>query len=179
MPDEGVAPDQGLAAVQASAKGWHGIQLAVLGFIGLCGVLQGAGDPGNPRWVRDLAAVLVLGALVLACVAVVVVGSVAWPVRAVGAGENAPERAADRLRTGIIVTFVAVASLATGATSGWWPVREEASGSAAVEVTTGAGVLCGDLVASDPGSVAVSVRGRTVVLSVTQVSSLRPVAACD
>lgn len=34
---------------RASAKGWHGVQMAALGFIGLCGVLQ-RDDGDDPRW---------------------------------------------------------------------------------------------------------------------------------
>ena len=85
MAPHGEAP---LAALQSSARGWHGIQLAVLGFIGLCGVLQGNAGTDNPEWVRDIAAVLVLGSLVLACVAVAMVGTVAWPVDGAGGGDH-------------------------------------------------------------------------------------------
>lgn len=169
--DAGVAP---LAALQSSAKGWHGIQLAVLGFIGLCGVLQSGTSKDNPEWVRNVAAALVLSSLVLACAAVVVVGAVAWPVRPAGDAE----RGAARLRTGIVLTFVAVALLATGATSGWWPVEDDAgSAPSAVELTTRAGVLCGELQQSQPGTVAVTVAGRTVVVAVDDLLSVRP-AAC-
>jgi hypothetical protein len=168
-----------LAALQSSARGWHGIQLAVLGFIGLCGVLQGNAGNDSPDWVRDVAAVLVLGSLVLACLAVAIVGTVAWPVDATGGGDEDGQlvEGARRLRRGIALTFVAVAALAAGATSGWWPGQEASS--SAVEVTTRAGVVCGALVEASPGSVGVRVGGRTVVLSLGQVASLRSVGGCD
>ena len=126
-----------LAALQSSARGWHGIQLAVLGFIGLCGVLQGDAGKDNPAWVRDLAAILVLGSLVLACAAVAIVGTVAWPVDPTRSGnEDARlDHGARRLRRGIALTFVAVAALAAGTTSSWWPDQEAPS--SAVEVNTG------------------------------------------
>ena len=37
--------------LQTSARGWHGVQLAVLGFIGLCGALHDAGSATGPPWV--------------------------------------------------------------------------------------------------------------------------------
>ena len=49
-----------LVELRASAKGWHGVQLAVLGFIGLCGVLQGAAGQDGPHWLQVIAGVLVL-----------------------------------------------------------------------------------------------------------------------
>src|SRR5213080_1272285 len=66
------------ADVRDSARGWHQLQVAVLGFIGLCGVLQ-RGRPENPMWLQTLAALLIVGALVIALAAIFVVGRVAWP----------------------------------------------------------------------------------------------------
>ena len=37
-----------LTELRNSARGWHGVQLAVLGFIGLCGVLQSGAADDNP-----------------------------------------------------------------------------------------------------------------------------------
>src|ERR1700760_4770984 len=102
------------ADVRGSARGWHQLQVAVLGFIGLCGVLQ-HGRPENPKWLQTLAALLVFGALVIALAAIFIVGRVAWPP----AGSS-PD-AARRLRTGIRLTIVAVAALALGTVSMWWP----------------------------------------------------------
>ena len=46
-----------LAELSASARGWHTIQMAVLGFIGICGVLRTSDSPAPraiqwlpPRW---------------------------------------------------------------------------------------------------------------------------------
>jgi len=44
------------------------VQLAVIGFVGLCGVLKSGSDAG-PTWLEILAGILVLIALVLACLA--------------------------------------------------------------------------------------------------------------
>jgi hypothetical protein len=64
--------------LRVSARGWHGVQLAIIGFIGFCGVLQD-GRPDNPTWLQVWAGVLAMAALVLACVATFLVGRVAWP----------------------------------------------------------------------------------------------------
>jgi hypothetical protein len=49
-----VAPADRLEELSASARGWHTIQMAVLGFIGICGVLRTTGSPA-PRAVQWLA----------------------------------------------------------------------------------------------------------------------------
>ena len=56
--------------LSASARGWHTIQMAVLGFIGICGVLRTTGSSPAPRAVEWLAAALAVAALVVACLAV-------------------------------------------------------------------------------------------------------------
>lgn len=175
-----------LVELRASAKGWHGVQLAVLGFIGLCGVLQGAAGQHGPHWLQVLAGVLVLLALVLACSATALVATAAWPVheiedgRSTGASaEAALHHTARRLRLGIAITFIAVVVLAVGATSSWWP-DNGSSGAAAteVEVTTSQGAVCGQLQEGDPGTIAVSSGGQRVVVAAGAVVRLRPVAAC-
>lgn len=175
-----------LVELRASAKGWHGVQLAVLGFIGLCGVLQGAGEQNGPRWLQVLSGVLVLVALVLACSATALVATAAWPVHeladdvAAGASiETMLHDTARRLRLGIVITFVAVVVLALAATASWWPEDTSSqAGGTDVEVTTGQGVVCGQLQEGDPGTVAVSSDGQVVVVASGDVVRLRPVAAC-
>ena len=174
-----------LAGLQSSARGWHGVQLAVLGFIGLCGVLAKNGDAGNPRWLQILAGLLVLSALVLSCVATALVASAAWPLY--GARRSpAPDsgdayndevtRTGRQLRLGIWLTYVAVALTALGATSSWWP--REGPDSTPVEVTTNAGVACGVLRESRPGVLALDSGGRDVVLELSDVVQVRPVSVC-
>ena len=136
------------------------MQLAVLGFIGLCGVLQGAAGQSGPHWLQVLAGLLVLLALALACTATALVATAAWPVHeiedGVAAGAAADEllhHTANRLRLGIIITFLAVVLLALGATSSWWPEDAAPSGGDAslVEITTDQGAACGTLQDGDPG----------------------------
>ena len=175
-----------LVALRASAKGWHGVQLAVLGFIGLCGVLQGAAGQDGPHWLQVLAGVLVLIALGLACTATALVATAAWPVHELEEGlsagasvEDLLHHTARRLRTGIIITFLAVVLLALGATSAWWPTGESSgSGAGLVEVTTNQGAACGTLEDGDPGTVTISSGGRQVVVPAGAVVRLRPVSAC-
>jgi hypothetical protein len=174
-----------LVELRGSAKGWHGVQLAVLGFIGLCGVLQGAAGQDGPHWLQVLAGVLVVIALVLACSATALVATAAWPVHEIEDGlstgadaEQALHHTARRLRLGIIITFVAVVFLALGATSSWWPQEEDTAGAALVEVTTGQGSACGQLRDGDPGTIAVESSGRLVVIATSDVVRLREVSSC-
>lgn len=182
VPDGSGGSDR-LAELRSSARGWHGVQLAVLGFIGLCGVLQRGSTAAGPQWLQALSVALVLVALAVACIATVLVALAAWPLYAsapatpADAGDGAElRRTGRRLRAGIALTFVAVAVLAVAATSGWWPRPEPGSG--LVEVSTAAGVACGVLVASTDGAVALEVSGRRVAVAPGDLQGLRPVTSC-
>jgi hypothetical protein len=177
-----------LVELRSSAKGWHGVQLAVLGFIGLCGVLQGTAGQDGPHWLQVLAGVLVLIALVLACIATALVAGAAWPVheledggRAGDSVETVLHHTAQRLRTGIVITFVAVVVLAFGATSSWWPNDASTRGDAnLVEVTTSQGAACGTLEGGgDPGTITIVSGGQPVTVPADAVLRLRPVSSCS
>jgi hypothetical protein len=182
-PDADARPG-GLAALRASARGWHGVQLAVIGFIGLCGVLQG-GRPDNPMWLQVVAGVLALAALVLACVATVLVALVAWPLyggREPAVVDEAAELERDgrRLKKGLVLTFAALAVLALGTATGWWPQEGgdgDASEQVAVQATNGQR-WCGVLEETRPGSLGVSVDGTSVVVSLEDVAAVGPVDSC-
>lgn len=170
-----------IAELRTSARGWHGVQLAVLGFIGLCGVLQ-RGHEDLPRWLQVLAAVLVLIALAVACVATVLVALAAWPVYA-----KAPQsddqvevrRTVGRLRIGIALTFVAVALTALATTSQWWPTKAESGSSAAlVDVTTASGEVCGELQQIDTSGITLNADGQNVSFAFGEIVSLQSVTAC-
>jgi hypothetical protein len=174
MAEAGAADSatDGVADVRDSARGWHQIQLAVLGFVGLCGVLQ-RGRPENPSWLQTLALLLIVGALVTALAAVFVVGRVAWPP---GSAPARPERV---LRTGIVLTFIAVGLLALGTTSMWWPESKGAA-SGQVEVRAADGQSwCGRLAAARPGAVAVQTGDRTILIGLGDVATLRSVDSCS
>jgi hypothetical protein len=103
-------PADRLAELSASARGWHTIQMAVLGFIGICGVLRTTDSPA-PRAVQWVAAALAVAALAAASLAIFSVGRVAYPVNGAADGASAMPsagQAAARLRAGIRLTIVAV-----------------------------------------------------------------------
>jgi hypothetical protein len=183
-PDATAGPTR-LTELRASARGWHGAQLAVIGFIGLCGVLQG-GRPDNPMWLQVLAGVLALVALALACTATYLVGRVAWPLyggREARAADGAAELARDgrRVKQGLALTFAAVALLALATASGWWPQEAAAGdgGGGLVSVQARSGErLCGALGEASPGNLSVSVDGRPVVVSLGNVAAVSPVDGC-
>src|SRR5215469_14083735 len=100
------APADRPGELSASARGWHTIQMAVLGFIGICGVLRTADSPA-PRAVQWVAAALAVAALAAASLAIFTVGRVAYPVDDAAAGDGAVPtagQAAARLRAGIRLT---------------------------------------------------------------------------
>jgi hypothetical protein len=176
------APDR-LTELRTSARGWHGVQLAVLGFIGLCGVLQGDSGSQLPRWLQVLAGLLVLLALFLACAATALVAVAAWPVYGSAARTPAAEpdeeeirRTGRRLRAGIALTFLAVTVLALGGTASWWPTG--GTGGGVVEVTTGGGVVCGTLRDGREGLLGLEAGGRMVLVPLADVQQVRPLGAC-
>jgi hypothetical protein len=172
-----------LSELRSSARGWHGVQLAVIGFIGLCGVLQG-GRPDNPMWLQIWAGLLAIAALVLACAATFLVARVAWPLY--GAREPpvsdeaaAVERDGRRVRRGLVLTFAAVALLALGTATGWWP-QEDAGGGGGlvtVELTNGQRV-CGSLEEASSGNLRVSVNGNPLVVPLDNVAAVTPAGSC-
>jgi drug/metabolite transporter (DMT)-like permease len=182
-PDPERAPSR-LAELRVSARGWHGAQLAIIGFIGLCGVLQ-EGRPENPTWLQVWAGILALVALVLACIATFLVARVAWPLysgRAPAVTDEPAEleREGRRLTTGLVLTFAALAALALGTATGWWPQDEaDAGGNAVVAVQATSGERwCGPLGDAGPGRLSVSVNGSPVVVSLQDVAAVGPVDSC-
>jgi len=176
---------EGLAG---SARGWQTIQLAVLGFVGICGVLRPTGDtaPASVQW---LAAALAVLALAIACLALFTVGRVAYPINAGGsAGVNphALAQARGRLHTGIRLTILALALIVTAALSGWWPHRANAkpaapakAAPAAVTVSANTGqTWCGPLTAGPADAVNLRTAQGDVAVPVQAVTRLSPVANC-
>ena len=169
-----------LAELRTSARGWHGVQLAVLGFIGLCGVLKGS-DSSLPHWLEVLAGWLVLVALAVACLATVLVAFAAWPVYAMAPqpdDTNEIRRTVGRLRMGIALTFVAVALTALATTSQWWPTEAESAASALVAVSTADGEVCGELEQMDSSTITLNSDGETVSIGLSDVVSLQSVSSC-
>lgn len=181
-----------MAELVSTARGWHGVQLAVLAFIGLCGVLSDS-DPADPRWLDVTAGLLAVVALVLACLAVFLVATVAWPLRVDAsdpddAGSVAPPgvaRASSRLRAGVTLTFVAVAVMALAASSSWWPTGagDQPSETRAVGIDVGiidaqGRVWCGELLDAPTGAIRLATASGTIELEVTRLAGIRPVDGC-
>jgi hypothetical protein len=170
--------------LSGSARGWHTIQMAVLGFIGICGVLRTTGSPA-PRAVQWLAAALAVAALAAACLAVVTVGRVAYPVNDAADGGGAlpsAGQAAARLRAGIRLTIVAVILIVIAALSGWWPApasTSAAAGTSAVAVTGTSGqAWCGPLVNGPAGAISVRISSGVIAVPAQAIAKVSPVAQC-
>ena len=181
MPEVEEQPGR-LGELRGSARGWHGVQLAVIGFIGLCGVLQG-GRPDNPMWLQVFAGLLAIASLVLACIATFLVARVAWPLYG---GREPPvtdetaavERDGRRVRRGLALTFVSVALLALGTATGWWPQNDAGGGGlVTVELTNGQRV-CGSLEKATSGNLSVSVNGNPLVVPLDNVAAVTPADSC-
>lgn len=169
-----------LDRLAASARGWHRIQLAVLGFIGLCGVLWNGGSQSGPGWAQWLTGTLVVLALAAACVAIYLVGRVAFPFYGIataaaedGSGAVAGTR---RLRTGILLTYLAGIVLVIATLSAWWPAGGDG---AAVEVQDAAGQgWCGELTDGPVGALALDTAAGQVTVALDRVAVIRPVDGC-
>jgi drug/metabolite transporter (DMT)-like permease len=172
--------DSRLAELRNSARGWHGVQLAVLGFIGLCGVLSGDASDA-PRWLEWLSMYLALGALACACVATYLVGAAAWPLYRARSPTDGPgeiEKTSRRVTSGLVLTFVAVILLALATASTWWPSGEGEGGNEVLVQTTSGQTACGELAESQEGSITLISGERSVAVPLQQVSALNPSDGC-
>lgn len=170
-----------------SARGWSRVQLAVLGFIGLCGVLQGDGR-SRPEWLEGLAGWLGLSALVIACAAIYLVGQVAWPLGGFASSEHghparSPESQARRLRLGVALTSAATAVMALAALSNWWPdTTEETEGKAGaglVRVSAADGrTWCGRLTEAPAGALRIVTDGGQVDVQERSIAEILSVERC-
>jgi hypothetical protein len=172
------APADRQGELSASARGWHTIQMAVLGFIGICGVLRTANSPA-PRAVQWVAAALAVAALAAAALAIFSVGRVAYPIIDAADGASAvpsARQAAARLRAGIRLTIVAVILAVIAALSGWWPAPASA---AAVSVTSTSGqAWCGPLVNGPAGAISVRTGNGVIAVPAQAIAQVSPVAKC-
>jgi hypothetical protein len=172
-------PADRLEELSASARGWHTIQMAVLGFIGICGVLRTTSSSA-PRAVQWLAAALAVAALAAASLAIFTVGRVAYPVNAADGASALPSagQAAARLRAGIRLTIVAVILAVIAALSGWWPAPASTA-AAAVAVTAASGqAWCGPLVNGPDGAISVRTGTGVITVPAQAIAQVRPVAQC-
>ena len=158
-------PQRGAEALEQlaeSSRGWHCIQLAVLGFIGFCGVFWDGASSDAPSAVRWLAAALVAVAFVLANLAIFMVGRVAHPFHdptdpAGEASDTVILSRTHRLRTGIRLTYLALALLVVATLSSWIPASPAGDAVASPDATGALAVAdeegrswCGQLVEARP-----------------------------
>lgn len=159
-----------------SAKGWHSIQLAVMGFLGLCGVLRVGEEPAGPDWLAMWSTGMAILSFVTALLSMWMVGGVAFPTYS---GEQMPASAPGRLKAGIGMTFVAVIMTVLGAADGWWPA-EGGGGSEQMEVRDSSGnVACGTLAeGARQGAMWLDTADGRVTVSLNAIASMRPVSSC-
>jgi hypothetical protein len=182
--DPATVRQERLSELRGSAKGWHGVQLAALGFIGLCGVLQ-TGESSDPMALQVLAGILVLVAFVLACIGIYLVGRAAWPIYgadlapAGDADQAEIERASGELRRGLVMTFASIAVVALATTASWWPTdAQQDSGQVQVEAAGGES-FCGQLAqSSQTGTLRVLTDTQPVEIALQRLTSVRPVDSC-
>ena len=171
-----------LDRVAESAQGWHRIQLAALGFIGFCGLFWDGGNVAHLRGVPELLMVLVALAFVLAIVAIFVVGRVAHPFNApaetTGTDRETVTRQARQLRTGIRMTYVAVALVVAATLSVWLPAST--GDGAVVMVDLDGQAWCGQLVEAPLGEARLESAqdARVISLDLDHLALLRPVGGC-
>ncbi len=179
--DQDGTADRPLADLANSARGWHGVQLAVLAFIGLCGVLSDA-DPTLPRWLQITAGVLAVAALIVSCLSIFVVASVAWPFSARVASSDVAQGGARRLRSGIALTYAAVGLMALAASSSWWPTPDDGDiegAGATVRITDQAGrTACGTIVDGPEATIRLATADGTVELAADGLADIVPVDGC-
>ena len=159
-----------------SAKGWHNIQLAVMGFIGLCGVLRMGETPAGPEWLSWWSTGMSVAAFVSGIISMWMVGGVAFPLYG---GEQMPQNATGRLKGGIGMTFATIVMMALGALTGWWPTTSSDAGSVQVSDPNG-NSACGELMQGAPsGSMWLQTDEGRVTVALKNVTEIRQVAACQ
>ncbi len=166
-----------------SAKGWHNIQLAVMGFIGLCGVLSMGATPDGPQWLEWWSAGMAGLAFVASLLSTWMVGSVAFPLYGfTGPGDQMPAGAPGRLRGGIVMTFMSIALMVLSSVSGWWPAEAGGSGGGGSTVQIAdsrGGTACGTLLDGAPaGSIRLQTAQRVLTVDLGNVAQMTPVSSC-
>ncbi|HZM80087.1 MAG TPA: hypothetical protein VFC19_30500 [Candidatus Limnocylindrales bacterium] len=159
-----------------SAKGWHNIQLAVMGFIGLCGVLRMGETPAGPEWLSWWSTGMSLLAFVSSLISMWMVGGVAFPLYS---GHQMPQNATGRLKGGIGMTFASIVMMALGALGGWWPTTGDGGGGNVQVSDAGGNSACGELVQGAPsGSMWLQTDKGRMTVALKNVAEIRQVSTC-
>jgi hypothetical protein len=183
MSEDALTEQDRLTELRTSARGWHGMQMALLGFVCLCGVLR-RDDAGDPSWLQVGALSVAMAALLTALWAIVLVGRAAWPLYG-AQPETATETQYDaklhvasrQLSRGLALTFVSVALLALATASSWWPSKSSQAGLVEVRADSGE-TVCGELADAPEGELRVVSDGAHVSLPLQAVGSVRLVDSC-
>ena len=158
-----------------SANGWHNIQLAVMGFIGLCGVLRMGETPAGPEWLSWWSTGMSLLAFLSSLISMWMVGGVAFPLYS---GEQMPQNATGRLKGGIGMTFASIVMMALAALGGWWPTSSAGGGNVQVS-DAGGNTACGELVQGAPsGSMWIQTDKGRVTVALRNVAEIQQVSSC-
>lgn len=193
-PDEAQArrirrdPLQRLSAVQTAARGWREAQLAILGLLGIVGVvksdtlLSALPDP-----VRYVALCAVLTAFVGALVGALMFTRAAWPPldsRLVADPDAEDRQLNDAVRTaqrrtkiGYVATVVAAVAMAAAFSLAWWP-PSNATGPRPVRVSTSTGPVCGTLRTSTGNFLVIRVSGQDITVPMDRVMVIEPTTSC-
>ncbi|MGY4653076.1 hypothetical protein [Mycobacterium sp. URHB0021] len=164
--------------LQKSAREWQRVQVAVLGFVGLCGMLRGDSGEDHPLWLQKSGGLAAVAALVTAILAVTFIATIAQPF---GTRSISLETAHRRLRIGIGITFVALGLTVISALSMWWPHEgNKLAGSSGeyLVVITNSGSNCGTLAGSAPGLLELEVAGKLLTLPLSRVVAIQSVTTC-
>jgi hypothetical protein len=176
-PQRPVEPIEAGRRLYESAREWQRLQLAVLGFAGLCGVLGGDSGSSRPLWLQDISGIAAVVGLALALLALTTVATVAFPItrRPITTATSAK-----RLKAGIAITYIAAALTAVSGLSLWWPSGRDAAETAhePVSITTLSGSACGTVEESDEGSLELETHGKRVKIPLSRLLSMKPVDDC-
>jgi hypothetical protein len=175
VPRPAAVPGDRAERLSASARGWHTIQMAVLGFIGICGILRTTSSSA-PRAIQWLAGALAVAALAVACIAVLTIGRIAYPIDDALDGDRAVASGTPRLRAGIRLTVAALILAVIAALSGWWP-SPTSSPAVAVTGTTGQ-AWCGPLVSGPADTISVRTANGVIIVPAQAIAQVSPVDRC-
>lgn len=175
-----------LARVREASLAWrNGLGALLAGVVGF-GLVRGRSDIGALMSPWDaLVGVLLLAALTFGAVGALHLFSAAHGRPSVAIFSRDTDRlsehgeairAARRLRSGIVLTFLCTSFLVAAVGVTWYgPQQQEPD----VRLETPTGTVCGTVVQARPGSVTLMTGGGAVTVDLAQVTGLQAAARCD
>ena len=166
-------------SLNESAMEWQKIQLAVLGFTGVCGLLQNRGTNGMPLWLQTFGLISAAVGFLLAVAAVFLVWTIADRADVLRLSGIRGRR---RLKVGIGMSLSGLTFVVLAALCSWWPHREAPSdteGNDVVFVVTASfDSICGRVTDSRKGFVTLENNARRTQVPLNRVAALRLVQHC-